>query len=123
MKKSDLIATVAAKAKITNKAAEDVVNIIFQTMKHALIRGDRIELRGLGSFSVKKYGAYIGRNPKTGEKIQVRNKSLPFFRVGKMLRDRLAEAGRLEAEATASGGAGGDGAPGGGSSNDREPSS
>jgi len=89
MKKSDLIATVAAKAKITNKAAEDVVNIIFQTMKQALIRGERIELRGLGSFSVKKYGAYIGRNPKTGGQINVKEKRLPVFKTGKDLQRRI----------------------------------
>ena len=89
MKKSDLIAAVAAKAKISHKAAEDVVKTIFDTLKEALVKGERIELRGLGSFSVKHYGAYIGRNPKTGGKINVKEKRLPVFKTGKELQNRI----------------------------------
>ncbi|NOZ85125.1 MAG: integration host factor subunit beta [Deltaproteobacteria bacterium] len=89
MKKSDLIAAIAAKARISHKAAEDVVNTIFDTLKKALARGERIELRGLGSFSVKKYDPYTGRNPKTGGKIEVKEKRLPVFKTGKELQKRV----------------------------------
>lgn len=89
MNKSELIEAVAAKAKITKKRAEDVVNLIFDSMVDAIAKGDRIEIRGLGSFVVKEYGAYVGRNPRTGESIQVEPKRLPFFKVGKELKERV----------------------------------
>ncbi len=89
MNKSELIESVAEKAKITKKRAEDVVNLIFDLMVDAIVRGDRIEIRGLGSFMVKEYGSYIGRNPRTGESIQVKPKKLPFFKVGKELKERV----------------------------------
>jgi len=89
MKKSDLIAIVAQKAKTTNIAAENVVNAIFEVMKAALLRGERIELRGFGSFAVKQYESYTGRNPKTGIAIAVAPKRLPVFKVGKHLAERI----------------------------------
>lgn len=89
MNKSELIEAVSQKAKITKKTAEDVVNLIFDSMVTAIVRGDRIEIRGLGSFIVKEYGAYVGRNPRTGESIEVRPKRLPFFKVGKELKERV----------------------------------
>lgn len=89
MNKSELIEAVAEKTKITKKRAEDVVNLIFDAMVDAMAKGDRIEIRGLGSFVVKEYGAYTGRNPRTGESIEVKPKRLPFFKVGKELRDRV----------------------------------
>ncbi|MFA4974110.1 MAG: HU family DNA-binding protein [bacterium] len=89
MNKSELIETVSAKAQITKKRAEDVVNLIFDSMTEAIVKGDRIEIRGLGSFVVKEYGAYTGRNPRTGESIKVMPKKLPFFKVGKELKDRV----------------------------------
>lgn len=89
MNKSELIETVAEKARITKKRAEEVVNLIFDSMIDAMVKGDRIEIRGLGSFVVKEYGAYTGRNPRTGESIQVKPKKLPFFKVGKELKDRV----------------------------------
>lgn len=89
MNKSELIEAVAAKAKITKKRAEDVVNLIFDSMVEAIAKGDRIEIRGLGSFVVKEYGAYTGRNPRTGESIRVEPKRLPFFKVGKELKERV----------------------------------
>jgi len=89
MNKSELIEAVAEKTKITKKRAEDVVNLIFDSMIEAMAKGDRIEIRGLGSFVVKEYGAYTGRNPRTGDSIQVRPKRLPFFKVGKELRERV----------------------------------
>jgi len=89
MNKSELIEAVSTKAQITKKRAEDVVNLIFDSMRDAIVKGDRIEIRGLGSFVVKEYGAYTGRNPRTGESIQVMPKRLPFFKVGKELKDRV----------------------------------
>jgi integration host factor subunit beta len=90
MTKSDLIEQLAQRANgVTTKVAEVVVNTIFQSMKEALVQGDRIEIRGLGSIKVKDYGTYTGRNPKTGESIVVPAKRLPFFKVGKELRERV----------------------------------
>ncbi|MFH1830792.1 MAG: HU family DNA-binding protein [Pseudomonadota bacterium] len=89
MNKSELIESVATKAKVTKKRAEDVVNLIFDLMVDAIVRGDRIEIRGLGSFVVKEYGSYTGRNPRTGESIKVKPKRLPFFKVGKELKERV----------------------------------
>ena len=89
MNKSELIEAVSTKAQVTKKRAEDVVNLIFDSMRDAIVKGDRIEIRGLGSFVVKEYGAYTGRNPRTGESIQVMPKRLPFFKVGKELKDRV----------------------------------
>lgn len=89
MNKSELIERVAGKSRVTKKMAEDVVNLIFNEMMKAMVNGDRIEIRGLGSFMVKQYGSYIGRNPRTGESIQVKPKKLPFFKVGKELKERV----------------------------------
>ena len=91
MNKSELIEIIAEKAKLTKKKAEDVVNLIFDSMVDAMVRGDRIEIRGLGSFVVKEYGAYTGRNPRTGESIEVKPKKLPFFKVGKELKEMVDE--------------------------------
>jgi integration host factor subunit beta len=90
MTKSELIELLAQRANgITNKVAEVVVNTIFQGMKDALVQGDRIEIRGFGSIKVKRYSSYTGRNPKTGDSIRVPAKKLPFFKVGKELRERV----------------------------------
>ena len=87
--KSQLIDAVAQRGGLTRKRAEQVVNTIFQAMEGALIRGDRIEIRGFGSFKTKHYPAYTGRNPRTGEPILVASKVLPVFKVGRELRERL----------------------------------
>lgn len=89
MNKSELIEKVAERMNITKKRSEDVVNLIFDSMIQAMVKGDRIEIRGLGSFVVKDYGSYLGRNPRTGQSIQVKPKRLPFFKVGKELKDRV----------------------------------
>ena len=89
MNKSELVEQLALKKDIPNKRAEDVVNLIFSSMTEAMVRGDRIEIRGLGSFVIKEYGTYTGRNPKTGEPIEVSPKKLPFFKVGKELKERV----------------------------------
>ncbi|MCD6580747.1 MAG: integration host factor subunit beta [Desulfuromusa sp.] len=89
MNKSELVETLSIKNNLTYKKSEQIVNLIFDTMSQALIDSDRIEIRGFGSFMVKDYKSYMGRNPKTGEIIQVNEKKLPFFKVGKELRERV----------------------------------
>ena len=89
MNKSELAEKLAERAKITKKRAEQVVNLVFDQMTEALKRGERIEIRGFGSFTSKSYDAYTGRNPRTGETIHVPAKRLPFFKVGKELKERV----------------------------------
>jgi len=89
MNKSELIESLAEKKGLTYKKAEEIVNIVLDTMSDTLIHGGRIEIRGFGSLVVKDYKAYTGRNPKTGEEIEVKPKKLPFFKVGKELRERI----------------------------------
>jgi integration host factor subunit beta len=88
MNKSQLIEVLASEENLPLKKAEEVVNTVFGEMEKALMRGDRVEIRGLGSFKVKEYDGYKGRNPKTGEVIHVAPKRLPFFKVGKDLKER-----------------------------------
>jgi integration host factor subunit beta len=92
MLKSDLIAILVAKQKLTQKQAETTVETIFDSMKSALCEGENIEIRGLGAFHVKDYEGYNGRNPKTGEVIPVKPKRGILFRTGKELRDRVNRA-------------------------------
>ncbi len=89
MNKSDLIERISEKTQITKKQAEMVVNIIFDSMTGALQAGDRIEIRGFGSFVSRHYGAYTGRNPRTGQSIHVTPKKLPFFKPGKELKKKV----------------------------------
>ena len=89
MNKSELVEALANKKDLTYKRSEEIVNIVFDAMAETLIHGDRIEIRGFGSFIVKDYKAYVGRNPKTGEIIKVKPKRIPFFKVGKELRERV----------------------------------
>ena len=89
MNKSDLIVSVAKEAELPLRKAEEIVNLVFDTMSKALVDGDRIEIRGFGSFMVKEYKGYTGRNPKTGQQISVTDKKLPFFKVGKELKEKL----------------------------------
>lgn len=89
MNKSGLVLDLANKKNLTYKKSEEIINLIFDSMAETLVNGGRIEIRGFGSFVVKDYKAYMGRNPKTGEVIQVFPKKLPFFKVGKELRERV----------------------------------
>ena len=89
MNKSGLIDALSKETGLTNSKAEDIVNIVFNDMANALAGGDRVEIRGLGSFKVKKYKGYTGHNPKTGEIIRVKPKKLPFFKCGKELKERV----------------------------------
>lgn len=87
MNRSELIKILSDDANMSLEDATRVVGIFFDSIKNALIEGDRVEIRGFGSFKVKDYGSYEGRNPKTGESVDVISKRLPFFRVGKELKD------------------------------------
>lgn len=89
MNKADLIEALAVKEGLQGKEAYTIVNLIFDGFTDALKEGGRIEIRGLGSFSVREYGAYTGSNPKTGKKVAVKPKKLPFFKVGKELKERV----------------------------------
>ena len=89
MNKSELIQKLAEQCTISTDDARLCVDIFVDQMRKALLDGDRIEIRGFGSFKMKDYAAYIGRNPKTGEQVSVKPKKLPFFKAGKELRDYL----------------------------------
>ena len=87
MNKSELIKTLAEETNIPFDDASLVVNTFIDAMKKSLIAGERIEIRGFGSFKIKEYGGYAGRNPKTGESVSVISKRLPFFRAGKEFKE------------------------------------
>ena len=89
MNKSDLIEALSKGKDLTKTKAEEVVDLVFIEMTNALVAGDRVEIRGLGSFKVKSYDGYKGRNPKTGKQIKVKAKKLPFFKCGKELKERV----------------------------------
>ena len=89
MTKSDLIEELSKQIDSPLQEASSIVNTILQTMAQSLINGENVEIRGFGSFSVRHYDSYAGRNPKTGEKTVVKAKKLPFFKVGKDLREAV----------------------------------
>jgi integration host factor subunit beta len=89
MNKIDLIQALKDSNNLTRSEAEKIVTLFFDKIAEALSQGERVEIRGLCSFFVKKYNAYTGRNPKTGEKVKVARKKLPFFKVGKELKERV----------------------------------
>jgi len=98
MKKSQLIEQLVQEmegfstegsSKQKTEIARETVNLFFSSIKDAVSNGDRVEIRGFGSFSTKEYGEYVGRNPKTGEKVKVAPKKLPVFRPGRELRDKV----------------------------------
>ncbi|SNS97938.1 integration host factor subunit beta [Antarctobacter heliothermus] len=90
MIRSELIQKIADEnPHLYQRDVERIVNTIFEEITNAMARGDRVELRGFGAFSVKKRDARVGRNPRTGESVEVEEKHVPFFKTGKLLRDRL----------------------------------
>jgi integration host factor subunit beta len=100
MIKSELVAKIAEQnPHLYQRDVENIVNAILDTITDALARGDRVELRGFGAFSVKKRDARTGRNPRTGESVPVSEKVIPVFKTGKEMRQRLnkAEAAKLAA--------------------------
>ena len=89
MTKAELVEQVARSTELTKKHAEIIVNTVFESIVDSLKAGEKIELRGFGSFRIRKRGARIGRNPKTGAKVQVPAKRIPYFKPGKDLREML----------------------------------
>lgn len=90
MIRSELIQKIADEnPHLTQRDVERIVSTIFEEIIHAMCEGNRVELRGFGAFSVKKRDARVGRNPRTGEAVPVDEKHVPFFKAGKLLRDRL----------------------------------
>lgn len=89
MNKTDLAKLLAEKAQLSKNDAEKAVTTLWDTIRDALISGERVEIRGFGAFSVKHFDARDGRNPKTGETITIKARSLPRFKPGKDLRERL----------------------------------
>ena len=93
MNKADLIKRLSERMKIQPRAAKVIVDNIFDAMKESLEKGERIEIRGFGSFIIRQYGGYKGRNPKTGEIVDVPPKRLPYFKVGKEMKDLVNKQG------------------------------
>jgi integration host factor subunit beta len=93
MTKSDLIEKVATQLNLPKGKAELIINCIFDSMEESLKDGQRIEIRGFGSFEIRRYKAYEGRNPRTGSPVGVHPKRLPFFKVGKELKERVNAGG------------------------------
>jgi len=92
MSKSELMVALSQEMNLPLRKAEEIVNVVFETMEKTLEDGNRIEIRGFGSFMVKEYQGYTGRNPKTGQLISVSDKKLPFFKPGKELKEKVSEA-------------------------------
>ncbi len=92
MTKSELIQRIAElNPHLYHRDVERIVTTVFEEISEALARGDRVELRGFGAFSVKQRDARVGRNPRTGDAVQVAEKHIPFFKTGKLLRERMNE--------------------------------
>ena len=89
MNKSDLISLLATKENLTEVKAARIINLIFDGFNDALQKGDRIEIRGFGSIVMRNYDTYTGRNPKTGDKLEIKPKRLPYFKVGKELKGKI----------------------------------
>ncbi len=89
MNKMDIINKLSEDVKLNQKVAKIAVDTIVDTVKKAIASGERVEIRGFGSFTLREYRAYKGRNPKTGEVVEVEPKKLPYFKVGKELKDLI----------------------------------
>ena len=89
MNKLELISALRQQMDLSKPDAAKIVDLFFDNMADALADGDRVEIRGLCSFHVKKYKSYVGRNPKTGEKVPIKPKKLPYFKAGKELKERV----------------------------------
>ena len=103
MTKSELIESIAGRASLTKARAEQAVNCVFDAMTEALHKGEGIEIRGFGSFTVRPYKPYSGRNPRTGQAVLVPAKRLPFFKVGKELRELVNDSRRFAIQGDAPG--------------------
>jgi integration host factor subunit beta len=89
MNKIDIINKVAEDMKLNQKVTKIAVDTIVDTIKQAIVKGERVEIRGFGSFTIRQYKAYKGRNPKTGQLVDVQPKKLPYFKVGKELKEMI----------------------------------
>ena len=89
MNKLELISTLKERANLTKAEATEVIRLFFDSLADSFIKGERVEIRGLCSFHIKEYKSYTGRNPKTGQKVQIPPKRLPFFKCGKELKERV----------------------------------
>src|SRR5205814_2902218 len=117
MTKSDLIEHLCQVEKLPKGRAELLVNTIFDCLEQSLRRGERIEIRGFGSFEIRHYRSYQGRNPRTGSTVAVKPKRLPFFKVGKELKERVNAAIQGKKAGPAAAPAGSNGAPANGNAN------
>ncbi len=89
MNKLELISTLKEKTRLTKSEAAEVVKIFFDSLSDSFANGERVEIRGFCSFYIKEYKSYTGRNPKTGQKVTIPPKRLPFFKCGKDLKERV----------------------------------
>jgi len=89
MNKSELIEALSAELNLSTQEASSIIGTILESMLNALVAGENVEIRGFGSFTVRHYDSYTGRNPKTGVETEVKAKKLPFFKVGKELREAV----------------------------------
>ncbi len=89
MNKLELISTLKEKTRLTKSEAAEVVKIFFDSLSESFANGERVEIRGFCSFHIKEYKSYTGRNPKTGQKVTIPPKKLPFFKCGKDLKERV----------------------------------
>src|SRR5436305_15145674 len=111
MTKADLVNDVANAAELTKKDAERLVEIVFESIIESLNQGEKIELRGFGSFRVRERGARRGRNPKTGEAVSIPAKRVPYFKPGKELKELINEDAGASASSNTPTGDGGEGGP------------
>ena len=98
MTKSKLVEIVAKETRLARTKAEEMVTSVFDIMEESLSKGQRIEIRGFGSFEIRAYDAYQGHNPRTGKPVQVKPKKLPFFKAGKELRERINKSAGKKAK-------------------------
>jgi len=112
MTKAELVEDVARAAELTKKDAERLVEIVFESIIETLNHGEKIELRGFGSFRVRERGARRGRNPKTGDPVDIPAKRVPYFKPGKELKELINEEQDADSNASASSNESGDGASG-----------
>ena len=94
MKKSDVILALSEKENLREQEAFEIVNMVFSGFTETLRKGGRIEIRGFGSFTVRDYPPYLGKNPKTGKRVEVGPKKLPYFKVGKELKERVNKSNK-----------------------------
>ena len=97
MTKAELVEKVANQINMTKKQTEDIVNTVFSSITDSLAEGNKVELRGFGSFRIRQRNARVGRNPKSGQKVDVPSKKVPFFKAGKELRELVDEREAKEA--------------------------